>query len=217
MTKFLLFLIITFCFSVVGGLILAQGPGVIWSDNVTLKCVTDHSRGGGGDVWGWKDTQTGKHYALVTLNGGLSISDVSNTSSPIEKVHINSSVQNEKLDVGDVETFESGGETYAYLSVYNSSKQYFVLIINLKQAITFTGFYGIDPENGSLGSVFVGRIQNPVSGTWQAHTLTISGGYLYVSTLKDKLPVWNLNLSPTIPPYLGTVTVNTPYREIHEM
>ena len=39
--------------------IFSQIIGQEWSNNVTLKCVTDFGRGGAADVWGWEDTQTG--------------------------------------------------------------------------------------------------------------------------------------------------------------
>ena len=157
------------------------------------------------------------------IDEGLSIVNTSNPASPTEKVHINHSNQSLSLEVVDVETFNSSGTTYAYLSVHNNSDPYFVLIINLNQAINQNGFYGINPS-GSFNSVFVGRIQNAFRTplytpeiAWQAHTLTIAGGYLYVATLKDKLPVWNLNSSATSPFYLGALTITPSNSGVHEM
>ncbi|MFH2031819.1 MAG: hypothetical protein ABIJ40_14570 [Bacteroidota bacterium] len=200
--------------------IFAQGIGEEWSSNITLKCVTDYGRGGGADVWGWN--QNGVDYALITIGGGLSIVNTSNPSSPNEIVHINHSNTSKKLNVADVETFDSGGNTYAYLSVHRNDSTYFVLIINLNEAINSNYFIGINPD--SLNSVYVGRIQNPVRYdifpreiAWQAHTLTIDGGYLYVATLKDKLPVWNLNSSATSPSYLGALTITPSNSGVHEM
>lgn len=60
---------------------VAQSTGGGWSKNVSLLAKTNFGRGASSDVWGWKDSQTGKHYALVTLNRGLSIIDVSNPNS----------------------------------------------------------------------------------------------------------------------------------------
>lgn len=219
MAKNKFYLIVIFSF-LLQSLISAQDPGQTWSSNITLKCVTDYGRGGGADVWGWN--QNGVDYALVILNGGLSIVNTSDPSSPTEKVHINHSNLNKKLEVGDIETFTSNGTTYAYLSVHRNDSTYFVLIINLNEAINSNDFIGINPD--SLNSVYVGRIQNPVRYdifpreiAWQAHTLTIEGGYLYVATLKDKIPVWNLNSSPTNPTYLGAITLTPNNTEVHEM
>ncbi|MBU1678423.1 MAG: hypothetical protein KKD86_06145 [Bacteroidetes bacterium] len=202
---------------------LAQCPGTIWSNNVTLKCVTNFGREGAADVWGWEDTQSGIPYALVMLDGGLSIVNTQNPSSPTEKVHINHigyhNQTKQTLEVVDVETFDSGGNTYAYLSVHRNDSTYFVLIINLNQAIANSGEYLIEPVNANTNpnSVFAGRIQNPQFEVWQAHTLTITDGYLYVATLKDKIPVWNLNSSATSPTYKGAITVTPSNSEVHEM
>lgn len=59
----------------------AQVPGETWSSNVSLKCKTNFGRGGSADVWGW-EAPNGTHYALVVLDGGLSIVNTSNPSSP---------------------------------------------------------------------------------------------------------------------------------------
>lgn len=199
---------------------LAQSPGTVWSSNVTLLCKTTFGKSGtdiGRDVWGWKDNQTGKHYALVILNKGLSIVDASTPSAPVEVVHINHSNTNSNLSAVDVETFESGGQTYAYLAraLKQAADKPSVLIINLRNAITLGGTIFINPE-GSFTSVFVGKLDNKFQDA-QAHTLTITDGYLYIATLLDKITVWNLNANPTNPTYKGALTITPSNSQVHEM
>ncbi|MFH1525870.1 MAG: hypothetical protein ABIG69_04325, partial [Bacteroidota bacterium] len=221
MAKNKFFLIVIFSF-LLQSLISAQGAGQTWSSNITRKYVTDFGRGGGADVWGWN--QNGVDYALVTIGGGFSIINTSNPSSPTEELHINhpdymhtDENQRKYLEVADVETFDSGGTTYAYLSVHKRDKKYFVIIINLNEAIKKSGFYGIDPLNGNLDNVFVGRILNTQLDNWQAHTLTIESGYLYVATLRNKIPVWDLNNTPKTPYAKPVITINHADTEVHEM
>jgi len=191
------------------------------SDNLDLLCKTKFSRERGvADVWGVKINNT--NYALVTLDGGLSIVDANNTMSPIETAHINYIDYDigDKLGVPDVETFTKDGVTYAYLATNNGqfTGGILVIIINLNQAIEDSGEILIDPVNDTPNpnNVFAGKIDD--SGEINlSHTLTITGGYLYVSTFTNKIPVWNLNTNPTNPTYLGTATINTPDTEMHEM
>jgi hypothetical protein len=195
--------------------VFAQGVGQTWSSNVNLKCATDYSRGGGADVWGWKNGSN--HFALVTLDAGLSIINTTNTSSPSEVVHINRSSGD--LHAVDVETYSSGGNTYAYLAVHSTTEDYYVLIINLNEAINESGSYTINPD-GSLDDVFVGRIENEEVGSWEAHTLTIAGNFLYVATQKDKIPIYDLSSDPDDPDYIGAITTPTDNIDswgVHEM
>lgn len=63
-------------------LILAQN-----SYNLTLLGTYDWPTTEGSDIWGWVDAN-GTEYALVGLNDGFSVVDISNPSSPVEKFYI---------------------------------------------------------------------------------------------------------------------------------
>ncbi len=147
--------------------ILAQGAN---SDNITLLCKTDLDRYyGAGDVWGLKIA--GTHYALLAIDGGLSVINTNNTSIPVEIAHINkfdysSTDPNPaiRLSVSDVETFTKNGITYAYLATdYVEDDEELpyplVMIININEAISDSGDILIDPRNPA-GDVYVGKIDD---------------------------------------------------------
>jgi hypothetical protein len=177
---------------------------------------------GVGDIWGVQIN--GTNYGLATLDGGLSIINTNSPTNPVEIAHINhigydpTDPDSARLNVPDVETFTYSGTTYAYLATYKKKENPsfpLVMIINLNAAINQGGEILIDPNNPS-GSVYVGKV-NDFDQIDQSHTLTIAGNYLYVATLNDSLPVWNLLSSPTNPLYKGFVTLNPSDCAIHEM
>lgn len=49
--------------------LFAQASGTAWSKNVALLAKSDWGHGGAPNIWGWRDSQTGKDYALVTYVG----------------------------------------------------------------------------------------------------------------------------------------------------
>ncbi len=190
--------------------------------NIPLMFKSKFNRTEGvSDVWGVQIN--GTNYALVTLDGGLSIVNTNNPSYPIEVAHINHEDYHTPPDytrlwAPDVETFTYGGITYAYLATNKKRENPsfpLVMIINLNAAINQGGEILINPYNPS-GSVYVGKI-NDFGQIDRSHTLTIAGNYLYVSTLNDSLPVWKLSSSPTNPSYLGFITVNPSDAQAHEM
>ena len=198
------------------------------TENITLLCKTDLNRYyGAGDVLGLKIGST--NYALTAIDGGLSVINTNNPSIPVEITHINkigySSTdpdQSIRLQIADVETFTYGGTTYAYLATNNNNPldpdMPLVIIINLNAAIDSATTLLIDVENDvpAPNTFYAGKIED-FAEINQSHTLTIAGGYLYVSTFTNKIPVWNLNTNPTNPPYLGAATINTPDTGMHEM
>lgn len=180
---------------------------------------------GAGDVWGVQINNI--NYALVTLDGGLSIVNTNNPSSPVEVAHINRVGYNpqdyttNRIWTPDVETYIYGGTTYAYLATNIKSdlppnpSYPLVMIINLNAAINIGGTILVDPYNPS-GTVYVGKI-NDIGQIDRSHTLTIAGNYLYVATTNDSLPVWKLSDTPTSPLWKGFVTLNPSNCQIHEM
>jgi hypothetical protein len=139
--------------------------------NIPLKSKSKFGRYyGAGDVWGVKINNV--NYALVTLDGGLSIVNTNNTSIPTETVHINKigySPTNSdpaiRLNVPDVETFTKDGTTYAYLATNDPSttnNNPLVIIINLNAALAQPGLILFDPVNDTPNpsSVFAGKIED---------------------------------------------------------
>ena len=57
------------------------------SMNMNLLGTYNYPNTEGSDIWGWTDT-TGNEYALVTLQNGFSVVDVTNPSTPNEKFFI---------------------------------------------------------------------------------------------------------------------------------
>lgn len=199
--------------------------------NIPLMFKGKFNRAGGvADVWGIQIG--GVNYALVTLDDGLSIVKTDDPYNPCEIAHINhENYPVEKLGIPDVETFTYGGTTYAYLAT-NSNDPYdprepypLVMIINLNAALVppqpppppCTAYeILIDPDAPSPSGVYVGKIDD-IAEIEQSHTLTIAGNYLYVATMNDSLPVWDLSTSPVNPSFLGFVTLNPLDSRIHEM
>lgn len=196
-----------------GSATIAQPSGTVWSKNVALLAKRSFNGFGSSDVWHWRNPQDGKDYALVTIDKGLSIVDVSNLSSvpTSETVHINAENHSKgnpsspNLDVADVEVYQSGGTAYAYLARASTNINPFVLIINVNNAISQGGTILINP-NGGFTSVYVGKINNSFAGG-QAHTLTIAGGILYIATQTQYLDVWDLRTNPTNPTHPGSFLV----------
>lgn len=194
--------------------------------NVPLKSKSKFGRYyGAGDVWGVKINNV--NYALVTLDGGLSIVNTNNTSNPIETVHINRTGYDpedrfaNRLWVPDVETYTKSGVSYAYLATNDPSttnNNPLVIIINLNAALAQPGLILIDPINDTPNpsSVFAGKIED----FWEinrSHTLTIEDGFLYVATINKYLPIWYLRDTPANPALVSIVTNTTPKTELHEM
>ncbi len=54
--------------------------GISLSKRVSLATM---GGGGGNDIWGWVDTQSGKEYALMGMTNGTAFVDVSNREGPV--------------------------------------------------------------------------------------------------------------------------------------
>lgn len=195
--------------------------------NIPLKSKSKFGRYyGAADVWGVKINNI--NYALVTLDGGLSIVNTNNTSNPIETAHINKTGYSPtnsdpaiRLNVPDVETFTKDGITYAYLATNDRSttnNNPLVIIINLNAALAQPGLKLFDPVNDTPNpdSVFAGKIEDFWEIYW-SHTLTIEDGFLYVATFNQYLPIWYLRDTPVNPALVSIVTNTTPNAELHEM
>ena len=133
----------------------------------------------GSDIWGWRNTSTGVEYALVGLNTGFSVVELSNPQNPTEVFFISGA----NTTWRDIKTWEN----YAY--VINEGGDG-LLIVDLNDLtgqtyVNFTDFFntahniymdengvayifGTDVGNG--GVIFLDVTTNPMSpsylGTW---------------------------------------------------
>lgn len=218
----------------------AQPAGGGWAKNVSLlKKGFPERSGESSDVWGWRDSQTGKDYALVTINGNLSIVETTDPANPHEVAYIvgtTDGIDERSLGVPDVEVYESGGNAYAYLARNVLETPYTVLIINLRQAVTQTGVFKININSWS-GSILTGLIPAIPDTIRRCHTLTIAGGILYIcpavavphlqTSGKSYFDVWDLRVRPANPSpsldHIGkyqavySTTTAAERRGVHEM
>jgi len=144
------------------------------------------------DVWGWADAATGKEYALVGVQNGLSVVDVTIPSNPVQSKFFAgaSSVWR------DMKTF--GNYAYTVHDVYNG---------------TSDGIFIVDMTTiGNQNPTFFRR--NPTIQVGQntgilqrAHNLYIDeSGYLYLfgaNIGQGGALIFDLNTSPTNPTFVG--------------
>ena len=133
----------------------------------------------GSDIWGWRNTSTGVEYALVGLNSGFSVVELSNPQNPTEVFFIPGA----NTTWRDIKTWEN----YAYVTNEGGDG---LLIVDLNDLtgqtyVNFTSYFntahniymdengvayifGSDVGNG--GVIFLDVTSNPMSpsylGTW---------------------------------------------------
>ena len=165
---------------------LIFSPFLVYSQsNYNLNLVGEFDWNGlsydseGSDIWGWRNTSTGVEYALVGLNTGFSVVELSNPQNPTEVFFIPGA----NTTWRDIKTWEN----YAY--VINEGGDG-LLIVDLNDLtgqtyVNFTNFFntahniymdengvayifGSDEGNG--GVIFLDVTTNPMSpsylGTW---------------------------------------------------
>ena len=157
----------------------------ISQSNYNLTLVGDFDWNGlsydseGSDIWGWRNTSTGVEYALVGLNTGFSVVELSNPQNPTEVFFI----PGVNTTWRDIKTWEN----YAYVTNEGGDG---LLIVDLNDLtgqtyVNFTNYFntahniymdengvayifGTDVGNG--GVIFLDVTTNPMSptylGTW---------------------------------------------------
>ena len=157
----------------------------ISQSNYNLTLVGDFDWNGlsydseGSDIWGWRNTSTGVEYALVGLNTGFSVVELSNPQNPTEVFFI----PGVNTTWRDIKTWEN----YAYVTNEGGDG---LLIVDLNDLtgqtyVNFTSYFntahniymdengvayifGTDVGNG--GVIFLDVTTNPMSpsylGTW---------------------------------------------------
>ena len=162
------------------------------SMNLVLMGTYEWSNTEGSDIWGWVDNSTNKEYALVGLNDGFSVVDVSNGTNPVEMFYIpdiNSTWR-------DIKTWGN----YAYVTTEADTG---LLIVDLTD-MTGNSFW------------YVSNFVNPNNGSsvefTAAHNIYIDeNGIAYIfgassntgSSPADGAIFLDVNANPTSPIYLG--------------
>ncbi len=145
------------------------------------------------DVWGWVDTTNNKEYALVGVQNGLSIVDVTNPSNPVETNFFSGASSTWR----DMKTW--GNYAYTVHDLYNG---------------TTDGIFIVDMTtiNNQFPTVFrrTPLIQTPNGNSQildRAHNIYIDEqGYLYLfgsNVAQGGALIFDLNADPTDPTYLG--------------
>ena len=158
------------------------------SMNMSLLGTYNYPTTEGSDIWGWVDNN-GNEFALVGLNDGFSVVDVTNPSSPIEQFFIN--------DVNstwrDIKTWGN----YAYVTTEASAG---LLIVDLTDMTGNTYSHVTQFTNNNGGSVSFTK----------AHDIYIDeNGIAYIfgasgpGSQSDGAIFLDVDANPTNPVYLG--------------
>ncbi len=145
------------------------------------------------DVWGWVDTATNKEYALVGVQNGLSIVDVTNPTNPVQTNFFSGASSIWR----DMKTW--GNYAYTVHDIFNGTSNG-IFIVDM------TTIYDQYPSTYTRNPM----IQVP-SGNFEilqrAHNIYIDEqGYLYLfgsNIAQGGALIFDLNPDPTNPTYLG--------------
>jgi choice-of-anchor B domain-containing protein len=144
------------------------------------------------DVWGWADTATGKEYALVGVQNGLSVVDVSIPSNPVQTNFFAGASSTWR----DMKTF--GNYAYTVHDVFNGTSDGIFILDMTTIGTQFPTYYRRNPV------IQVGQSTGTLE---RAHNLFIDeNGYLYLfgaNVGQGGALIFDLNTSPTNPTYVG--------------
>ena len=109
--------------------LVVVGYGTQESEDITgsiVKVESDWSSASydseGSDIWGWRNTSTGVEYALVGLNTGFSVVELSNPQNPTEVFFIPGA----NTTWRDIKTWEN----YAYIVCDNCNDGLLIVDLN---------------------------------------------------------------------------------------
>jgi choice-of-anchor B domain-containing protein len=144
------------------------------------------------DVWAWVDTASGKEYALVGVQNGLSIVDVTIPTNPVQSNFFPGASSTWR----DMKTF--GNYSYTVHDNYNGTSDGIFIVDMTTIGNQFPTFFRRNPV------IQVGQ----TTGTLEkAHNLYIDeNGYLYLfgaNVGQGGALIFDLNTSPTNPTYVG--------------
>jgi hypothetical protein len=180
----------------------AQSAGQVYSNNVALLSEKLFGSFGAGNLAYWRNPATDSTYILTSMDWGLDIINVTSPSSPQDEVQINESghvrgdLSKPNLSVEDVSVYQGSGDAYAYLARAVTGINPYIIVIDINAALAHGGTYLITPGSPD-GTIYVSDIHNPNTSNqgfvgWQAHTLNIAGGILYVATQTHNIGVYSL-------------------------
>lgn len=150
------------------------------------------------DVWGWADTANNKEYALVGVQNGLSIVDVTTPSNPVQTNFFAGANSTWR----DMKTW--GNYAYMVHDIFSGTSNGIFIVdmttLNNQFPATFTRNPLIPTPNGGFELL------------QRAHNIYIDEqGYLYLfgsNVAQGGALIFDLNQSPTDPTYIGMYNAN---------
>ena len=179
--------------------------------NLSLLGTLDWNNTEGSDIWGWADG-IGNEYALVGLNNGFSVVNVTTPTNPVEEFFI-SDINSTWRDVKTfghyayvtteanaglliVDLSDMSGNTYFYQTIFNgnNSSTEFTAAHNLyidENGVAY--IFGASSNSGSSpadGAIFLDVATNPIDpsylGEWNdfyIHDGMVRGDTMYVGCI----------------------------------
>tara|TARA_B100000902_G_scaffold48580_1_gene55581 strand:- start:13189 stop:15474 length:2286 start_codon:yes stop_codon:yes gene_type:complete len=155
----------------------------------------------GSDIWGWKNTSTGIEYALVGLNSGFSVVDLSSPQNPFEAFFIpgvNTTWRDIKTWENYAYVINEGGDGLLIVDLndltgqtYVNFTDYFNTAHNIYMDENGVAYiFGTDVGNG--GAIFLDVTANPMNptylGTWDdyyIHDGMVRGDTMWVGCIYE--------------------------------
>ena len=158
--------------------------------NITLSDQLTYSGQSLANIWGWKDPQDGKEYALVGASNGLSIVDVTNPANVFQVTQI----------AGPNCTWREVKTVGNYAYVTSECGSYGLQIINLTNL----------PATNLQTATWTPNLGTPSTKLTTIHALHADGGkvYLYGSNVGNKgCIIADVTTNPMAPAYLGSYEI----------
>jgi len=144
------------------------------------------------DVWGWVDTANSKEYALVGVQNGLSVVDVTNPSNPVQTNFFAGASSTWR----DMKTF--GNYAYTVHDVFNGTSDGIFIVDMTTIGNQFPTFFRRTP------TLTVGSTTGTLT---RAHNLYIDeNGFMYLfgaNIGNGGALIFDLNTTPTNPTFVG--------------
>lgn len=165
------------------------------------------------DIWGFLDLNTEREYAVVGLNNGVSVVDVTDPSAPFEAGYVSG------IDTlwRDVKVFQAWDEdagrwkSHGYASAEAANRIMVIDLTGLPNAVSFEGMY---TDNTSSHNVYVSNVEyatnTPVAG-WPAPLLQVLGSNRRFGAFRS----YSLS-DPAVPALAGESPVESEERYSHD-
>ena len=167
----------------------------------------------GADVWGFVDLNTEREYALLSLNNGLAVIDVTDAENPFQVGHVqgNDSMWRDVKVFQQHQAHSDRWKTFAYLSTEAADQ---IMVIDLTGLPNRISLLGRVTDNVTAHNVYVSNVDYttgaPVTG-WPAPLLQVLGS----NQLHGGFRAYSLG-DPTVPSLSGQSPGDTPALYTHD-